>query len=61
MSLGANDTLLVADVNSIRRISMPEDPTTVLGVGFNGRASTVAGDAGAGETDGTGPEVMKKN
>lgn len=58
MSLGANGTLLVADVNSLRRVSMPEDPTTVLGVGFDGRVTTVAGSAGSGEADGTGPEVI---
>lgn len=57
VSLGPNGTLFVVDVNSLRRVSMPELPTTVLGVGFDGRVSTVAGSAGPGETDGTGPEV----
>lgn len=57
VSLGPNGTLFVVDVNSLRRVSMPELPTTVLGVGFDGRVSTVAGGAGPGETDGTGPEV----
>ena len=47
----------MADLHSLRRISMPEDPTTVLGVGFDGRVSTAAGGAGPGEADGTGPEV----
>lgn len=36
---------------------MPEDPATVLGVGFDGRVSTAAGGAEPGEADGTGPEV----
>lgn len=58
VSLGENNTLLVADLNSLRRISMPEEPITVLGVGYEGRVSTVAGDAGPGEADGTGPEVI---
>ena len=57
VSLGPNGTLFVADLHSLRRISMPEDPTTVLGVGFDGRVSTAAGGAGPGEADGTGPEV----
>lgn len=57
VSLGPNGTLFVVDLNSLRRVSMPEFPTTVLGVGFDGRVSTVAGGAGPGETDGTGPEV----
>lgn len=38
---------------------MPENPTTVLGAGFNGRVSTAAGSAGPGEADGTGPEVNR--
>lgn len=36
---------------------MPENPTTVLGVGFDGRVTTAAGGAEPGEADGTGPEV----
>ena len=36
---------------------MPEDPTILFGVGFDGRVSTAAGSAGPGEEDGTGPEV----
>ncbi|CAM9229204.1 unnamed protein product [Hapterophycus canaliculatus] len=36
---------------------MPENPTTVLGVGFDGRVSTAAGGAEPGEADGTGPEA----
>lgn len=58
MTLGENSTLLVADLNSVRRISMPEEPTAVLGVGYDGRVSTVAGDTTLGEADGTGPEVI---
>lgn len=58
VSLGPNGTLLVADLHSLRYVSMPEDPVTVLGVGFNGRVSTAAGGAGPGEADGTGPEVI---
>ena len=57
VSLGPNGTLFVVDLHSLRRVSMPEHPTTVLGVGFDGRVTTVAGGAGPGETDGTGPEV----
>ncbi|CAM9450628.1 unnamed protein product [Ascophyllum nodosum] len=57
VSLGPNGTLFVVDLHSLRRVSMPEHPTTVLGVGFDGRVTTVAGGAGPGETDGTGPEA----
>lgn len=57
VSLGTNGTLFVADLHSLRRISMPENPTILLGVGFDGRVSTAAGAAEAGEADGTGPEV----
>ncbi|CAN0493606.1 unnamed protein product, partial [Ectocarpus sp. 12 AP-2014] len=57
VSLGTNGTLFVADLHSLRRISMPENPTTVLGVGFDGRVTTAAGDAEPGEADGTGPEA----
>lgn len=39
---------------------MPENPTTVLGVGFDGRVSTAAGGAEPGEADGTGPEVRSR-
>lgn len=58
VSLGTNGTLFVADLHSLRRISMPENPTTVLGVGFDGRVTTAAGGAEPGEADGTGPEVQ---
>ncbi|CAM9756937.1 unnamed protein product [Scytosiphon promiscuus] len=57
VSLGPNNTLFVADLHSLRRISMPESPTTILGVGFDGRVSTAAGGAEPGEADGTGPEA----
>lgn len=57
VALGTNGTLFVADLHSLRRISMPENPTNVLGVGFDGRVSTAAGGAEPGEADGTGPEV----
>lgn len=59
VALGTNGTLFVADLHSLRRISMPEKPTTVLGVGFDGRVSTAAGGAEPGEADGTGPEVNR--
>eukprot|EP00903_Cladosiphon_okamuranus_P018631 g17149.t3 len=57
VALGPNGTLFVVDLHSLRRISMPENPTNVLGVGFNGRVSTAAGSAEPGEADGSGPEV----
>lgn len=61
VSLGPNGTIFVADLHSLRRISMPEDPTIVLGVGFDGSVSTVAGNAGPGEVDGTGREVITQS
>ncbi|CAM9983282.1 unnamed protein product [Ectocarpus sp. 6 AP-2014] len=57
VSLGTNGTLFVADLHSLRRISMPENPTIVLGLGFDGRVTTAAGGAEPGEADGTGPEA----
>lgn len=60
VSLGTNGTLFVADLHSLRRISLPENPTTVLGVGFDGTVATAAGGAGVGEEDGTGPEVQNR-
>lgn len=59
VALGPNGTLFVADLHSLRRISMPENPTDVLGVGFDGRVSTAAGGSEPGEADGIGPEVCR--
>ncbi|CAM9417789.1 unnamed protein product [Discosporangium mesarthrocarpum] len=57
IAIGDNSTLLVSDLHSIRRVTMPETtpPSTyVLGIGHDGRVTTVAGGAGHGMNDGTG-------